>query len=237
MAHYWRLDWCFDWRFDWCFDWRLDWRLDWRVQVAGRTVGLDGRQAVADEPARGAAANSAAVILRALLVLGATALAARIHVPLAETVAPFTLQTLAVLLAAPLAGLAAGSLGMALYLLVGGLGLPVFSGGGAGWAALTGPTGGFLWAFLVVVPLMGLVHRRLAGASTSVWLGIFALGHLLILVLGYGWLLARGLVPDLPASVMPLLPGLVLKTMLATGILHFAAPTLGGDDSPARDRR
>ena len=186
------------------------------------TAGLGGR-AVAEDPAP---ASAAVVLVRALLVLVATALAARIHVPLAEASAPFTLQTLAVLLAAPLAGVRAGTLGMALYLLAGGLGAPVFSGGGSGWTALIGPTAGFLWAFLCVVPVMGLVYRRMAGAPTLTWFGIFALGHVLILLPGFGWLLAQGLVSDLLGSVLPLLPGMILKTMLATGILHFAMPGL-----------
>lgn len=205
--------------------------------MAVRTAGLDGQPSAEVRAPQSAAAARAGVLVRALLVLVATALAARIHVPL-ETIAPFTLQTLAVLLAAPLAGIGAGTLGMAFYLLAGALGAPVFSGGGSGWAVLTGPTGGFLWAFLCVVPVMGLVHRRLADAPTVAWLGVFALGHLLILLLGYGWLMAQGLRPgsELFHSVLPLLPGTVLKTMLATGILHFAGPALQRRDPLRGDR-
>lgn len=60
----------------------------------------------------------------------------------------FTLQTFAVLLAL---GVLEGRWGCAcvgLYLLLGLVGLPVFSGFRGGASALIGPTGGFLWGFL-----------------------------------------------------------------------------------------
>ena len=60
----------------------------------------------------------------------------------------FTLQTLGVLLALGLLGGRWGSASIALYLLLGIVGLPVFSGFRGGAAALLEPTGGFLWGFL-----------------------------------------------------------------------------------------
>ena len=60
----------------------------------------------------------------------------------------FTLQTLGVLLALGLLGGRWGSASIALYLLLGIVGMPVFSGFRGGAAALLEPTGGFLWGFL-----------------------------------------------------------------------------------------
>lgn len=71
----------------------------------------------------------------------------------------FTLQTLGVLLALGILGGRRGTWAIGLYLLLGLVGLPVFSGFRGGAAALLGPTGGFLWGFLV----MALCYRLLEG--------------------------------------------------------------------------
>ena len=72
----------------------------------------------------------------------------------------FTLQTLAVLLALGILGGRWGTVSILAYLLLGMVGLPVFSGFQSG-AALVGPTGGFLWGFLAG----GLVYCVLEGAG------------------------------------------------------------------------
>ncbi|MDD4302028.1 MAG: biotin transporter BioY, partial [Sphaerochaeta sp.] len=60
---------------------------------------------------------------------------------------PITLQTLFVLLAGFLGGPAVGLGSTAIYLLLGAIGLPVFSSGG-GLGILLGPTGAFLFGLL-----------------------------------------------------------------------------------------
>ena len=62
----------------------------------------------------------------------------------------FTLQTLGVLLALGILGGKRGTWAIGLYLLLGLVGLPVFSGFRGGAAALLGPTGGFLWGFVAM---------------------------------------------------------------------------------------
>ncbi|HAP97648.1 MAG TPA: biotin transporter BioY, partial [Cutibacterium acnes] len=42
-----------------------------------------------------------------------------------------------------------GGCAVSLYILVGALGLPVFSGGSSGIGVLVGPTGGYLWGWLI----------------------------------------------------------------------------------------
>lgn len=66
---------------------------------------------------------------------------------------PFTLQTLAVGLIASIFRPREATLSVALYLLLGAIGLPVFAGGSGGIAALSGPTSGFLWGFLFYAAL------------------------------------------------------------------------------------
>ena len=102
-----------------------------------------------------------------------TAVCAWIAVPIPPVA--FTLQTFAVLLALGILGGKWGSVSILLYLLLGTVGLPVFSGFRGGAGVLLDATGGFLWGFL----LGGLVYRLLErtgklpamiGAQLTVWL-------------------------------------------------------------------
>ncbi len=67
---------------------------------------------------------------------------------------PFTLQVFGIATAVCFLGGRYGTLAMAAYLLIGAVGVPVFSGFRGGFGVLAGPTGGYLWGFL----LMGLLH-------------------------------------------------------------------------------
>ena len=62
---------------------------------------------------------------------------------------PFTLQTMVLALLPAVLDRQGACLAVAAYLLLGGIGLPVFAGFGAGIGTLAGPTGGFLWGFLI----------------------------------------------------------------------------------------
>ena len=84
------------------------------------------------------------------------AVCAWICIPLGDTV--FTLQTFGIFLCLLLLGGKWGSLSIAIYLLLGAVGLPVFSGFRGGISQLLGVTGGFLWGFLV----MGLAYWLLS---------------------------------------------------------------------------
>jgi biotin transport system substrate-specific component len=93
-----------------------------------------------------------------------TAVGARIEIP--HQPVPFTMQTLAVLLAGALLGPRNGFLSQILYLLAGIAGLPVFAAGAIGFAKIVGPTGGYLLAFPVAAFVTGmLVTMR----RTMVW--------------------------------------------------------------------
>ena len=76
-----------------------------------------------------------------------TAVCAWIGIPLGDTV--FTLQTFAVFLTLGLLGGKWGTVSILCYLLLGTVGMPVFSGFRGGMGMLLGPTGGYLWGFLL----------------------------------------------------------------------------------------
>lgn len=102
-----------------------------------------------------------------------TAICAWIAVPIPPVA--FTLQTFAVLLTLGLLGGKWGSVSILLYLLLGIVGLPVFSGFRGGAGALLDATGGFLWGFLLgglaywLLEKMGKIPAMIA-AQVVFWL-------------------------------------------------------------------
>lgn len=91
----------------------------------------------------------------------ALAAASQIAIPLPGTPVPFTLQPMIVVLAGLMLGPTLAATSMALYLVVGALGVPVFTPVGApGIARLLGPTGGYLIAYPVAAYVTGFVARR-----------------------------------------------------------------------------
>ena len=115
-------------------------------------------------------AKQAAIVIAASLFV---ALCARVTVPLPFTPVPLTLQNFGVLAVGLLLGSRRGFAALALYLIEGALGFPVFSPAilGGGIAHLTGATGGFLMAYPLVAFVAGYIYehtsRRFAWAAVS----------------------------------------------------------------------
>lgn len=84
---------------------------------------------------------------------------------------PFTMQTFGVFLTLLLLGAKDGAIAIGLYILLGALGVPVFSGFNGGMGALMGPTGGYIVGFLLICLIFGL----LCGKGTGLWLKALAL--------------------------------------------------------------
>lgn len=156
------------------------------------------------------------------------ALSARVRIPLPWSPVPVTAQTLTVLLLPAFLGPAAAASGAALYLLLGLSGLDFFARGGGG-LYLFGPTGGYLWGFLLAALIVGTASRRFPRFSAV--FAAMALGEAAILLLGalqlaavagggWRWVLAAG--------VAPFLPGDLIKLLLAGGIYRLLAPRLRG---------
>lgn len=79
---------------------------------------------------------------------------------------PFTLQTLAIGLVACLYKPKEAITSVSLYLVLGAIGLPVFAGFSGGFAALTGPTSGFLWGFLLYTIITSALTKSTSSPVT-----------------------------------------------------------------------
>ena len=93
---------------------------------------------------------------------------------------PLTLQTFAMALCGYALGAKRGTAAVALYLLLGAVGMPVFAGMTGGVSRFVGPTGGFLWGFLFLAALCGFAKEQKSLAVRILFslLGL-ALCHLL----------------------------------------------------------
>ena len=128
------------------------------------------------------ASNLATVVLGTLLIT----ICAKINVPVWPV--PVTLQGFAVAALAAAFGMRIGVATVALYLLEGAMGLPVFATGG-GLAYLVGPTGGFLLGFLVMAAIIGYAADKGASGKPLALFGAMLVGNAALFVLGFAWLL------------------------------------------------
>ncbi len=173
-----------------------------------------------------------------LLIVGAslaTALAARLALPVPWSPVPLTGQTFAVLLCGAVLGSRRGLLAQALYLAEGAAGLPVFAGGGAGPLALLGPSGGFLIAFPLAAAVTGALAERGWDRHVGRMALAMVLGNLVLYVAGAA-VLARFVPGDrvLAAGVLPFLPGDALKIAAGALAAPWAWRITGRRDGSAR---
>lgn len=110
------------------------------------------------------------------------AVCAWISIPAFDTA--ITLQSFALVLAMLLLGGKWAAAAVTVYLMLGAVGVPVFSGFQGGFGALLGPTGGYLWGFLVST-LVYWTFTALCGAKRQLSGVIFAM--LACYGCGVGW--------------------------------------------------
>lgn len=158
--------------------------------------------------------------MRSNLVTALLAAALCVMAPLAVPLGPVpvTLATLGVYLAAGLLGPWRGCAAVGLYLALGAIGLPVFAGFSGGFAQLAGPTGGFLWGYLLCVLVSGLLCRTGRAYLAPVWL---ACGALALYAVGCGWFAwqTRCTLWAAVALCAPCLPGEIIKIAVAAGLV------------------
>jgi biotin transport system substrate-specific component len=135
--------------------------------------------------------RSSLILATMIAVVGSLAMwaSAKVQVPLWPV--PISMQTFVVLCLGAALGSRLGTATVLLYLAEGAAGLPVFAGTpekGIGLAYMAGPTGGYLAGFVVAAFAIGWLSER--GFDRSVWklAAAMALGHVLILGLGWAWL-------------------------------------------------
>jgi len=149
---------------------------------------------------------------------------------------PIVLQNLFVLVAALLLGSRWASAAVAVYLLAGACGLPVFAGGGGGLGHLFGPRGGYLFGFLAAAWLVGKLSEISRQQPLAEILAM-AIGGLVIYAIGVPWLmtlLGLSLGKALAVGMYPFILGDVVKIAAAYAIVKSVRPLLRNIQQPAR---
>lgn len=148
------------------------------------------------------------------------ALCARVTIPLPFTPVPLTLQNFGVLLVGLTLGSRRGFAALALYLVEGAAGMPVFNPTGPGGVAqLLGATGGFLLAYPFVAGLAGWVMER-GKASFARAAAAGVLAEIVLFTLGLSWLavLTHSFAQALRFGLYWFVFAEVIKVMLAAAV-------------------
>ena len=149
---------------------------------------------------------------------------------------PFTMQTFAVCLVAALFGLKIGMWAVAVYLLLGIAGVPVFAGFEGGLGYLLGATGGYLVGFLLTALVVGIAADK-RGRGKKVLITAMVVGVLLCYALGTAWFVlvytrTSGPVGVATALVWCVLPYLIpdmVKIVMAALLTNRLHPLLWKD--------
>lgn len=139
-----------------------------------------------------------------------------IYIPVSPV--PITLVSLVLYFSLYVLGTKNALISYLIYLAIGFVGLPVFSGFTGGIGKVAGPTGGYMIGFLFMIPLSGILLDHL---PKKIWLQIPALivGTLVCYLFGTIWLcvqLKLNFAGGLGVGVLPYLPGDFAKIVIAS---------------------
>ena len=138
---------------------------------------------------------------------------------------PWTGQTFGVLMVGGALGLRRGLLAVALYVLLGYVGLPFFAEGKSGASVILGPSGGYLIGFIVAAAVVGRLaelgwDRRFGGA-----IGMMLIGSVIIYAIGLPWLAVTKdytLSATIAAGLTPFILWDAIKLAVAAGVFPVA---------------
>ena len=133
------------------------------------------------------------------------------------TTVPFTLQTFGVFTVLLLLGGARGTLSILVYILLGAVGVPVFSSFNAGFGVLLGSTGGYIVGFV----FMGLIYiaaTRFFGEKQPVKIAALAVGLLVCYAFGTAWFMYVYIGSKGPVGVMTVLGWCVFPFILPDAV-------------------
>jgi biotin transport system substrate-specific component len=139
---------------------------------------------------------------------------AQVSIPLPFSPVPITGQTLAIGLAATILGRKYGTISVLIYLAIGAIGVPVYAEFSGGFAALIGPTGGYLIGF---IPTVFIIAYYIEKTSFTVLQAMIAntIGMIVTLVFGMVWLKIAASLSWKDAFLLGVSPFLILGVFKA----------------------
>lgn len=149
------------------------------------------------------------------VVTAVTCVLAPLSLPIGPV--PISLTNLVIYFSLYLLGTVDGTLSYLIYLLIGLVGLPVFSGGTGGPGKLFGPTGGYLIGFIPMAVIAGIMIERFR-SKWYLCLAGMVVGTAVCYAFGTVWLAYEAQMKPMEAlwaGVIPFIPGDLIKMVLA----------------------
>lgn len=141
-----------------------------------------------------------------------------LHIPISPV--PVSLGFLAIYFVTSVSGMKIGTVSVLIYILLGLVGLPVFTDFTAGPGKLLGPTGGYIVGYLFMAPICGFFADHFGKRLPLCILGML-LGSCVSYLFGtiwFGCLTNRSFAESLLLAVVPYIPGDLIKLALATAV-------------------
>ena len=160
-----------------------------------------------------------------------TAVGAFISVPLGPI--PVTLQTIFVVLSGLILGARLGALSQITYIILGLIGLPIFSGGTCGLTSIVSPTFGFLLGFILAAFVIGKITQKNKSLINIIY-SVF-IGSLIIYVIGIPYFyfiftnyLGKSInfYQALKFACLPFIPGDIIKAIISITLAKQLIPRL-----------
>lgn len=151
------------------------------------------------------------------LMTAITCILGPMSLPIPISPVPISLTNLVLYFMAYVLGAKLSVASYVIYLLLGAVGLPVFSGFTGGLAKMAGPTGGYLIGFIFLAAIAGFFVERFPGKIYMHVIGM-VIGTAICYIFGTVWLagqLGIGFSAGLGVGVIPYLPGDTIKIILA----------------------
>jgi biotin transport system substrate-specific component len=171
---------------------------------------------------RGRLAHAVRDVLLVVGAAGFVGLLAQISIHLRFTPVPITGQTLGVLLAGTALGWRRAAAALALYAVVGVVGVPWFAGGGSGYASASF---GYIVGFFFAAAACGFLAERGNDRSLLRSVPAMLVGEIIIYAFGLTWLaldLHLSASATLADGFTPFVAGDVIKAAIAAGLLPVA---------------
>lgn len=162
------------------------------------------------------------------LMTAVTCVLGPLSIPLPFSPVPISLTNFAIFLAIFVLGMKNGTISFIIYLLLGAVGVPVFSSFRGGLQVLAGPTGGYLIGFIFLALIMGFALDHFDRKLVPTIIGMI-IGMVVCYAFGTVWLaklLSLSFKEGLMMGVIPYLPGDAAKIIIAA----IVGPKLYGAD-------
>lgn len=151
------------------------------------------------------------------LMTAVTCVLGPLSIPLPFSPVPISLTNFAIFLAIFVLGMENGTISFIIYLLLGAVGVPVFSSFRGGFQVLAGPTGGYLIGFIFLALIMGFALDHSDRKLVPTIIGMI-IGMVVCYAFGTVWLaklLSLSFKEGLMMGVIPYLPGDAAKIIIA----------------------